>query len=162
MVDKENMRDRNAALRTGLGEASQKLLGALSKREIISNIDKSARLGLKKDAIRITPTAATNPLVSSNIQNYTKNILANVRRAEENQKETSQPIKKSSVTAFAKGSLLSTYLSRDKDQRYGSKPKAKREDEPEKRKPLEALHHSKSIMQLHGLSQVMPSLLNPL
>lgn len=160
--DKENLRDRASGIRSALGDGSFKGLGLASRKEIGLNVDKSARLVGKKDAVKLTPGLLQNPLVSANIQNYTRKLLSNVNRGEEVSKDTSVPQRKNYNPIGPKASLLNNYLSRDKDLRFNSKSKPKKDNEAERIPQYEQLQPSKSNMQLGNLNTKIQNILQPI
>lgn len=161
LADKENLRERTIGLRTGAGDGSFKALGIGSKKDLPLNIDKSARLLVKKDPVKLTPTGATNPLSSSGIANQTKKLLTQASKIEEPTKESSLPQRKYAAPPIAKPSLISNYLSRDREARVGSKSKLKKDDDSDKKSLAEVLQPAKSILQLGHLNPKIQSLLNP-
>lgn len=161
-ADKENQRDRTVGMRSAMGDGSFKGLSLASRKDLGLNVDKSARLVGKKDAIKLTPSLLQNPLVSANIQNYTKKLLANASRNDEITKDTSIPQRKNYGPPGPKSSLLSNYLSRDKDLRLNSRSKPKREEESERRVQHELLQPSKSNMQIGNLNTKIQNILQPI
>jgi hypothetical protein len=162
LADKENLRERTIGLRTAIGDGSYKTLGLGSKKELPVTSDKSARLLSKKDPIKLTPTAVQHPLTNSHTANNAKKVLSNTTKTEDIVKESSLPQRKYAAPPMAKPSLISNYLSRDRELRVSSKSKTKKDDENDKKNQNEALHPTKSILQLGHLNPKIQSLLNPI
>lgn len=161
LADKENLRERTIGLRNATGESSFKALGLGTKKELPLNPDKSARLLVKKDPVKLTPTGLSNPLGSSGIVNQAKKLLSQVNKQEEVVKESSLPQKKYAGPSIGKPSLISNYLSRDREARVGSKSKTKKDDESDKKSIAESIQPTKSILQLGHLNPKIQNLLNP-
>jgi hypothetical protein len=161
LADKENLRERTIGLRNATGDSSYKTLGLGSKKEIPQNTEKSARLLVKKDPVKLTPTAMSNPLGSSAVVNQAKKLLSQVNRPDELSKDNSLPQRKYAAPTVTKPSLISNYLSRDRDARLGSKSKTKKDEESDKKSIPEVIQPVKSIIQLGQLNPKVQSLLNP-
>ena len=159
IADKENLRERNEVRKNGAGEASFKGMTNVYRKDNITSQDKSSRLSNKKECIKGLTHVYTQ-YTSSNVQNNSKKIYNTMGRNEDSHKESSQPAKKSGNQGLTHPSIVSHYLSRDREARLMSKGKQKGDVESEKKVQKDVLQPSKSIMQIQTLKPKIQAILN--